>query len=148
LFRLSFCGPQLKVCLTGVLVVLDGDALADCGDQFILRWHSNGKLRVRNVADGLMGGGGADKASGAIQRANNVDAGVCCHDFSLLKPEIKAVQYSDGEHDCASYEEAPQALCKASEDVSEPCKKAGKSYDVAHIFLIEILGRLPSCTSA
>jgi hypothetical protein len=39
-------------------------------------------------------------------------------------------------------------LCKAGEDVSKPSKKAGKSYDVAHIFLIEILGRLPSCTSA
>jgi hypothetical protein len=103
---------------------------------------------VRNVADGLMRCGGSDKASSAIQRADDVDASICCHDFSLFEPEIKAVQYSDGEHDCASYEEAPQALCKAGEDVSEPCKKAGKSYDVAHIFLIEILGRLPSCTSA
>jgi hypothetical protein len=58
------------------------------------------------------------------------------------------MQDADGEHDCASNQEAPQAFCKASEDVSEPCKKAGKSNDVAHIFLIEILGRLPSCTSA
>jgi hypothetical protein len=58
------------------------------------------------------------------------------------------MQDANGEHDCASNQEAPQALCKASEDVSEPSKKAGKSNDVAHIFLIEILGRLPSCTSA
>jgi hypothetical protein len=51
----------------------------------------------------LMRGGGSNKTSSAAQRTNDVDASVCCHDFSLLKPKIKAVQYPDGEHDCASY---------------------------------------------
>lgn len=131
-----------------VFVVLYSDALADSRNQFILRGDANGELRVRNVADGLMRGGGTDEARGAIQRADDVNAGSCCHDFSLFEPEIEAVQYADGEHDCASYEKAPQALGEAGEDVREPRKKTGESDEIAHVDLTEILGRLPSCTSA
>ena len=63
--------------------------------------------------------------------------------FSLFEPKIKAVQDADGEHDCASNQEAPQALCKASEDVSKPSKKAGESNDVPMLSLLKFLGISP-----
>jgi hypothetical protein len=47
------------------------------------------------------------------------------HDVSLTKPEIKAVQYSYGKEYCASQQEAPHCLSKASEDVCEPCNETG-----------------------
>jgi hypothetical protein len=36
----------------------------------------------------------------------------------LVKPQKKSMQDANGEEDSASYQEAPEAMCKASKDVS------------------------------
>jgi hypothetical protein len=45
--------------------------------------------------------------------------------FSLVEPQPHAVDDADWEHECSGYEEAPQALTEASEDVIEPSREAG-----------------------
>jgi hypothetical protein len=45
--------------------------------------------------------------------------------MALSKPEVKAVQDSNWEHDCTSQQKAPQAFCKTSKNVIEPCSQAG-----------------------
>jgi hypothetical protein len=43
------------------------------------------------------------------------------------------MQDSDGEQQCARNEKAPEAISEASEDVCEPCKKAGQSDNPSHV---------------
>jgi len=42
--------------------------------------------------------------------------------ITSIEPQVEPVQNSDGKEDSASYQEAPKAVSKASEDVSQPCK--------------------------
>jgi hypothetical protein len=54
------------------------------------------------------------------------------HIDSLVKPQEKPVQYSDGEKDSTSYQEAPEGIRKASEDVSQPSCKTNQCKYLAH----------------
>ena len=49
----------------------------------------------------------------------------------LVEPQPHAVDDAYREEDCSRQKEAPQAFAEASEDVIEPCKKAGQSDDCA-----------------
>jgi hypothetical protein len=52
--------------------------------------------------------------------------------FSSMKPKIKAVQDPDGKKECTSQKKAPHALCKACEDVCEPCDDAQPAKYACH----------------
>jgi hypothetical protein len=57
---------------------------------------------------------------------------------TLFKPEVKTVQNPKREQQRTSHQEAPQALCKASEDMCNPCRKAGKTNESSHYFALTI----------
>ena len=42
------------------------------------------------------------------------------------------MQNANGKKDCASYQEAPEALCKASEDVGKPSKATQQANKFTH----------------
>ena len=42
------------------------------------------------------------------------------------------MQYANGEKDSASHQEAPKALCKASEDVGKPSSSTKAKNDLSH----------------
>jgi len=49
-----------------------------------------------------------------------------------VKPKVKPVKNSDWKEDSASYQEAPKALCKASEDMGKPSSAAKAKNDLSH----------------
>jgi hypothetical protein len=57
---------------------------------------------------------------------------------TLFKPEIKPVQNPKRKQQRTSYQKAPQSLCKACEDMCNPCRKAGKSNERAHYLALVI----------
>jgi hypothetical protein len=50
----------------------------------------------------------------------------------LDNPQVKPVQNSDGKEDSASHQEAPKAMSKAGEDVSQPSKETKQSNNLSH----------------
>jgi hypothetical protein len=49
-----------------------------------------------------------------------------------VKPQEKPVQDANGKKDSTSYQEAPEGIRKASEDVSQPCCKTNQCKYLAH----------------
>jgi hypothetical protein len=49
-----------------------------------------------------------------------------------VKPKIEPVKDADWKKDCASYQEAPKAMCKASEDVGKPSKATQQANKFTH----------------
>jgi hypothetical protein len=52
--------------------------------------------------------------------------------YTSVKPKVEPVKNSDWKKDSASYQEAPKAMCKASEDVCQPRNKTQKSNELTH----------------
>jgi hypothetical protein len=80
-----------------------------------------------------------ERETGGRRRGNSFRS---AHDFrpsrvsnyyiTLSEPQVEPVQNSDGEEDSASHQEAPEAVSKASEDVSQPSKKTKQSNNLSH----------------
>ncbi|MEN9671035.1 MAG: hypothetical protein RL018_1312 [Pseudomonadota bacterium] len=52
--------------------------------------------------------------------------------YTSVKPKPKAMQNANGKEDCASYQEAPKSLCKASKDVGKPSQRDCDANKPAH----------------
>jgi hypothetical protein len=52
--------------------------------------------------------------------------------YTSVKPQIHPMQNPNGKKDCTSYQKAPKAVSKASEDVCQPSKETQKSNELTH----------------
>lgn len=49
-----------------------------------------------------------------------------------VEPKVKPVKDADWKKDCASYQEAPEAMCKTSKDVGKPSNCAKYTDKTSH----------------
>jgi hypothetical protein len=52
--------------------------------------------------------------------------------YTSVKPKPHPMQDANGKKDSASYQEAPKAMCKASEDMGKPGKETQESNKSTH----------------